>query len=222
MSQIDGAGIGSRTANYSLGELFVLAEIVAEPDLLTALEIGLIEGQQIGQVLMQFGFIDDVILDAALKLQSMVQRHRISVLQAVAVLKQVVNREADFAHAVAALDQPEVNPVQAVGLAELLHLVGLVPQEDAEKMLAISYASKVPFNQMLVQYKLIDATVLQVAIRCQLLMSEELMSAEQAIVALHQCSESGLELIEILANMNWMQESAPIMLGSTPITNQTM
>jgi hypothetical protein len=220
-----GVEIGSKRQSVRIGELFVLAEIIGESDLLAAVEIGLNEGTQIGQILMQFGFINEDTLEATLKLQHMVHNHTLSVSQAVTVLKQFMNG-LDIARAVASITEPEVNPVQAVGLAELLHLAGLVPQEDTEKALAISYASKIPFNKILLQYNVVEESALQVAIRCLLLMGENLLTAEQAIVALHHCVWSGLELVVVLSKMGWMEEqkkeqtknSMPIILGSTPIT----
>ncbi len=220
-----GVEIGNKRQSVRIGELFVLAEIICEGDLLAAVEIGLNEGRQIGQILMQFGFINEDTLEATLKLQHMVHNHTLSVSQAVSVLKQFISG-VDIAHAVASIAETEVNPVQAVGLAELLHLAGLVPQEDTEKALAVSYASKTPFNKILLKYKMVEESALQVAIRCLLLMGENLLSTEQAIVALHHCVWSNLELVVVLSKMGWLEEqkkeecknSMPIILGSTPIT----
>lgn len=214
-----------RRQTIRLGELFVLAGIIHEPDLLAAVEIGLNEGKQIGQVLMQFGFIDEDVLETSLKLQEMVHKHSLSVSQAVQVLQQYLQGN-DIPHAIATLRAPEVNSVQAVGLAELLHLAGLVPQEETEKALAISYASKIAFNSVLLQYKMVKEETLQVATRCLLLMSENLLTAEEAMVALHHCVWSGMELIVVLSKMGWMEEqhrkesesALPIILGDTPIT----
>jgi len=205
--------------------LFVLAEIITEPDLLAAVEIGLNEGKQIGQVLLQFGFINEDTLEASLKLQQMVHKHSLSVSQSVQVLRLYL-QGVDIPHAIASISEPEVNPVQAVGLAEVLYLAGLVPQEDTEKALAISYASRIPFNTVLLQYNMVKEEALHVATRCLLLMGEDLLTAEEAIVALHHCVWSGMELVVVLSKMGWLEEqkkketqqSLPILLGDTPIT----
>ncbi len=225
-SCLNAAGVdtSSKRQTVRLGELFVLAEIITEPDLLAAVEIGLNEGKQIGQVMMQFGFIDEATLETSLKLQEMVRKHSLSVSQAVQVLRQYL-QGFDIPHAIASITEPEVNPVQAVGLAEMLYLAGLVPQEDTEKALAISYASRIPFNTVLLQYNMIKEEALHVAIRCLLLMGENLLSAEEAIVALHHCVWSGMELVVVLSKMGWLEEqqrkeneqALPIILGDTPI-----
>jgi hypothetical protein len=220
-----GVELSGKRQTVRLGELFVLAEVIGEADLLAAVEIGLNEGSQVGQVLMQFGFINEETLETTLKLQEMVRKHTLSVAQAVQVLRQNL-QGMDIAHAMASIAEPEVNPVQAVGLSELLYLAGLVPQEDAEKALAISYASKIPFNTVLLQYKMVKESELQAAIRCLLLMSENLLSGEEAMVALHHCVWGGMELVVVLSKMGWLEEqhkqetrnSLPIMLGDTPIT----
>jgi hypothetical protein len=220
-----GVQLSGKRQTVRLGELFVLAEVIGEADLLAAVEIGLNEGSQIGQVLMQFGFINEETLETTLKLQEMVRKHTLSVAQAVQVLRLSL-QGMDIAHAMASIAEPEVNPVQAVGLSELLYLAGLVPQEDAEKALAISYASKIPFNTVLLQYKMVKESELQAAIRCLLLMSENLLTGEEAMVALHHCVWGGMELVVVLSKMGWLEEqhkqetrnSLPIMLGDTPIT----
>lgn len=226
-SCLTAAGVesGNKRQTIRLGELFVLAEIVTEPDLLAAVEIGLNEGTQIGQVLMQFGFINSDTLETSLKLQEMVHKHSLSVSQAVQVLRLYL-QGIDIPHAIASIAEPEVNPVQAVGLAEVLYLAGLVPQEDTEKALAISYASRIPFNKVLLQYNMIKEDALNVATRCLLLMGENLLTAEEAIVALHHCIWSGTELVVVLSKMGWLEEqqrkenedALPILLGDTPIT----
>lgn len=220
-----GVDSGNKRQTIRLGELFVLAEIVTEPDLLAAVEIGLNEGTQIGQVLMQFGFINSDTLETSLKLQEMVHKHSLSVSQAVQVLRLYL-QGVDIPHAIASIAEPEVNPVQAVGLAEVLYLSGLVPQEDTEKALAISYASRIPFNKVLLQYNMIKEEALNVATRCLLLMGENLLTAEEAIVAMHHCIWSGTELVVVLSKMGWLEEqqrkenedALPILLGDTPIT----
>ncbi len=220
-----GVDMGNKRQTVRLGELFVLAEIITEPDLLAAVEIGLNEGTQIGQVLMQFGFITEDTLETSLKLQQMVHKHSLSVSQAVQVLRLHL-QGVDIPNAIASIAEPEVNTVQAVGLAEVLYLAGLVPQEETEKALAISYASRIPFNTVLLQYNMVKEEALNVATRCLLLMGENLLTAEEAIVALHHCVWSGMELVVVLSKMGWLdkqhkeesQQSLPIILGDTPIT----
>lgn len=54
-----------------LGELFVMAGLIDEPALMSAVEVGLLNEQPVGQVLLQTNLISQEILDAALDLQAM-------------------------------------------------------------------------------------------------------------------------------------------------------
>ena len=200
-----------------IGELLILAELVNKGDLLTALELSLTQEQQIGQVLIQFGFIDEQSLEAALELQQMVNNQSLSLEQAAEALKKVVNDGTDVVFSVPAVSHLNINRLQAVDLATLLHRSGLVTQENTEKALAVSYASKLPFNDMLLKYNMIEDSALQIAIRCHLLIAEGNLTVEQAIFTLHQCHWTGASLIDVLSQMGWMRETAqpiPILLAA--------
>ncbi len=211
-------GVALNTSETVLiGELLVTAKVVNKVDLLTALEISLMQEQQIGQSLIQFGFIDEQCLEAALELQQMVNNNSLSIEQAAEALKKVVNDGTDLVFSVPAVSHLNINRLQAVDLATLLHRSGLVTQENTEKALAVSYASKLPFNDMLLKYKMIEDGALQIAIRCHLLIAEGNLSVEQAIFTLHQCHWTGASLVDVLGQMGWMHETAqtmPILLAA--------
>lgn len=71
-----------------LGELIILAGIVSELDLLSAIEAGLSLKSMIGQVLIRTGVISQDLLDQALKLQEAVNSQLLSPAQAAEMLKQ--------------------------------------------------------------------------------------------------------------------------------------
>lgn len=200
-----------------IGELLVQSEMVDKGNLLTALELSLINDQQVGQALIEYGFIDEQNLEAALELQQMVNNKSISMEQAAEALKKVVNDGTDVVFSVPAVSHLNINRLQAVDLATLLHRSGLVTQENTEKALAVSYASKLPFNNMLLKYNMIEEAALQIAIRCHLLIAEGNLSVEQAIFTLHQCHWTGASLVDVLTQMGWMRETAqtmPILLAA--------
>lgn len=215
-----GLGVELNTSEVRIGELIVQAELVNKADLLTALEISLMEQKEIGQSLIEFGFINEKNLESALELQKMVNNASLSVEEAVKVLKKVVQDGSDVVLAVSEVSQLNVDRLQAVALAELLHRSGLVSQEETEKAVAISYASKMHFNEILLKYSLIEEDELQIAIRCHLLIAEGNLSIEQAIFTLHQCHWTGASLAYVLGQMGWMQNAQTMSIVAA--NNQSM
>lgn len=197
-----GCGRVERRHTVRLGELFVLAELVCESDLLTALELGLLKAQPIGQVLLSFGFIDEMLLEAALNLQAMITNGHLTAPQAARALNMVSTQESTLAQAVAEVAEPLISHIEIFGLLELLHLAGLLTEEDCQTL--VKFRECAPIDRVLLTATSINETTLHVAIRCQLLLSQGLLTEEQAVVALHIWRWSGVTLGDILRQMGWM------------------
>jgi len=87
---IQGSISASKTINPNvrLGELLVLAGIVSEVDLVSALETGMSLGSMIGQVLVMAGRISQPVLDNALKLQAEANAHKLTIAEAAEKLRR--------------------------------------------------------------------------------------------------------------------------------------
>jgi hypothetical protein len=196
-----GCDIESPVHKVRLGELFVMAELVSETDLLTALEIGLLEGKPIGQVLIEFGFIADETVVAALRLQTMVSENNLTADCAAQVLRLIAINGYNVAQAVAEVMAPEAENEELVGLLQLLSLAGLVTGEDCHRLLKFRGTSI--FNVVLAETGMMSEETLHVAVRCQLLINHGLLTMDQAIAALHHWRWNGVSLNEVLQNMGW-------------------
>lgn len=207
-SYLDSLGLGVlKKQTIRLGELFVLAKVVREADLLTALEIGLEDHQQIGQVLLEFGFVNEHTLECGLKLQSMIMHNQIDVDRAAHVLSLVAASGITLTHALARLVESKQEIALGFGLAELLHLSGIVEGEEAQQALALSLESHQPFDQTLVQWGLLKEAELKLAIRCQKLVREGLISPEQAVAALRKWTSGRLDLEALLSSLGVSDEN---------------
>lgn len=93
-----GALSAARSEPIRLGEILIAAELVAEIDLLSAVEKGMGQQMPIGQVLLQHGLITPGLLNRALSLQFMINNRNMNPVEAVANLKTAAARrnEADF------------------------------------------------------------------------------------------------------------------------------
>jgi hypothetical protein len=199
-----------------LGELFVTAELVSETDLLTALEIGLLEGKPIGQVLIEFGFIADETVVAALRLQTMVSENNFTVECAAQALRLIATNGYNVAQAVAEVMAPEAENEELVGLLQLLSLAGLVTGEDCHRLLKFRGTSI--FNVVLAETGMMSEEALHVAVRCQLLINHGLLTMDQAIAALHHWRWNGISLNDVLQNMGWSKD-APAEASDDEVTN---
>ncbi|HEY9776182.1 MAG TPA: hypothetical protein V6C81_20630 [Planktothrix sp.] len=80
--------VSARRKGVRLGELLVLSEFLNETDVMNALELGLMQDTQIGQVLISQGFITEEVLEAALKLQARIRDGQIEPLEAAKFLRR--------------------------------------------------------------------------------------------------------------------------------------
>lgn len=195
------------TNTIRLGELVVMADVVSESDLLTALEIGLMENMLLGQVLIEFGFIDDDALDAALRLQTMVSNSHLSVDTAVHAMRLICFEKYSLVQAVAEVMEPEVLREEIVSLLDLLQLAGLITSDEYGRLLRFKDTSI--FQVVLVGTGLMSETTLHVAICCHVLLKEGLLTCEQAIVALHHWRWTGINLTDILQTLGWSAGAQP-------------
>jgi hypothetical protein len=187
-----------------LGEILVTAGLVSQTDLLTALEISLVEGQPVGRALIEFGFLDEQVLEAALRLQALVNNCRLTPMQTTAALDLVARHGQTLVQAVSQVVEPELRADEMGSLMQLLCLAGLLTSEDCQRLLMFIGTSI--FTVVLLESSLINETTLEVAIRCHLLVQEKLLTTDQAVVALHHWRWSGVSLSDILLNLGWNGE----------------
>jgi hypothetical protein len=202
----------SRT-HVKLGELFVLSGLISETDLMNVLELGLVNEQPLGQVIVQSGFISQNVLDAALRFQDMVANGTLTPLQAAEALGTVYTKGISIAAAVAEIGGMKPQPHEVVRLGELLKVAGLVTQNDIQKALELSTKNSSLVGKMLLVTGMIDEPTLHAALRCQFLIREGYLKMEQAIIALHYCQRSQVSFDDALEELGW---TLPTRLRDSP------
>lgn len=119
----------SKTGGVRLGELLNLAGIVSEVDLISALELTLLERKQIGQVLIDSGLITESVLGLALELQKKVNGNELGHFEAANSLNDALGEE----EAKSILEQ--IGSHQLKSLPELLSHAGLSASDDPHALL---------------------------------------------------------------------------------------
>jgi len=191
-----------------LGELLVLSGMVNEPDLMNALEMGLIREVPVGQMLIEGGFISKRILDSALKLQEIVASHSLSALKAAEALRQVAERDISLARAISELDLSGTEMKERIRLGEMLKAAGIVNDNDIRKALRDARRNSALLGKILLVTGAIDEPTLHATLRSLVLVRDEKITMEQAIIAINHARKHQLTLDEALVELKWTSSVA--------------
>lgn len=186
-----------------LGEMFVLAGMLNEDTIMEAIETGLINNEPVGQVLVNKGYASIALLDAALKLQDMVDNGKLTPLNAAEVLKQVHSRNIPLSQAVTELGLQRSTSEASFGLAELLKQAGLITEEDIRKAFSASMQNGALLGKILTITGYLDEDTLMAAMRAQTLVKQGHLDMSQAMIALNYVSRMGGSLDEALIDLGW-------------------
>lgn len=196
--------IAKRGHTIRLGELLMLANLVSEIDLLSAVERGMLDEQPIGQVLVRVGLITEQTLEQALQLQHLVTKSQLKPLDAAEVLKKIRKSGMSIEKAIAELNGDAIFHRQDVmEVPEVLRSAGLLAHTDMIKCIDASSASGVPVEEVLMEQHLVDLDTLAAAVRCQSLLKKGQISQEQCVFALQTWIGARADIDEILMGMGW-------------------
>lgn len=114
-----------------LGELLIVAGLVSEIDLLSAVEKGMMDNKPIGQVLLQLNLISEATLDRALSLQNMINSQSLSPFEAAAILQDLQHNLSTNTQDLSVIEPHDLPPSsQPTEIPELLKVFGLYDEKD--------------------------------------------------------------------------------------------
>lgn len=200
---LSGIAIVSKTHAIRLGELLILADLVSEIDLLSAVERGLLDEQPIGQVLVRVGLITENTLKQALELQEMVTEGQVRPLIAANALKAARRTGKSLAAALKEVGDDDSDLYSKMELPELFRNVGLIGQSDMIKAIDFSSTTDSPFAEVVWRLRLVDQATIEAAVRCHDLYKADQISAEQCIFALQSFLGSRRNIDEVLGQVGW-------------------
>ncbi|PWT96365.1 MAG: hypothetical protein C5B53_09830 [Candidatus Melainabacteria bacterium] len=186
-----------------LGDLLVLAELIMENDLMTALELSLVRQLPVGRIMQQTGLISQPVLESALQLQEMVASGSLNSLQAAQALRQVAIQRYSLPQALAELGTKEGEPKGSAKLGDILKAAGVVTEKDIKRAVELSTKNSALVGKMLVAAGTIDEQMLYAALRCQFLVRDGFLEIEQAVIALKRCQQTGKTLDEVIRELGW-------------------
>jgi hypothetical protein len=186
-----------------LGEMFVLAGILNEEIIMEAIETGLIKNEPVGQVLVNKDYATMSLLDAALKLQEMVDNGKLNPLNAAEVLRQVHARNIPLSQAVTELGLQRTAGESTFGLADLLKQAGLITEDEIRQAFSASMQNSSLLGKILTITGFLDEDTLSAAVRAQTLVKQGHLEVAQAMIALNYVSRMGGSLDEALIDLGW-------------------
>ena len=132
--ELEGYQQEKQRKSVRLGELLIVAGLVSEIDLLSAVEKGMLDNKPIGQVLLNLNLIDQATLDRALSLQGMINTQALTPFEAATVLQDLQNRTASDTQDLAVIEVPDGQKPPGIGeVPELLKVFGLYDEKDLLK-----------------------------------------------------------------------------------------
>jgi len=188
-----------------LGELLVMARLLDEQKLMQAVELGLINEQPIGQVLVQNGMVSDALLQSALQIQQMVSSGKLRKSHSGHVLELCHKEGLSLEAAVDRVQPPPPAPAASgnIPLYQFLQLAGVIGAKDIEDALKVGSRDSHLMGQMLLLTGAINADLLSVALKCADLLRQGVLKTEQAVIALGICAKSHVPIEEAFRQLGW-------------------
>ncbi|CAN5264267.1 hypothetical protein BH11CYA1_BH11CYA1_02310 [soil metagenome] len=201
---------GPRKKGLRIGELMVMAGVLTETDVMNALEWGLVNHQTIGKVLISQNLVSQVLLDAALSLQKMVDQENFEAAKASECLARIHSSGIALEEALAEIREEKEAQDGEVTYEKLLMLARVVSEDDLEAAFDISTQTATVIGKILVLTGHMDVPTLQATLRCYQLFSRGLLSQDDAVVtldySLHQNAEGPIKFDDALKELGWNKD----------------
>lgn len=191
--------------NIRLGELFILAGILTESDMMNAVELSLTREEPLGAVLITLGLITTDQLRLALRLQESISVGSIDIQAATdtllletgnTLIPKLTDSEPETNTKRSRLAQQNDAPKLRIG--ELLKLCGFVLEEEIQSAIALARDYPSVLGRMLVVNGYIDESTLLAALRCQFMVRNKLITVDEAVSAMQYARQMKLSFDDAL------------------------
>jgi hypothetical protein len=190
-----------------LGQLLVMAGLLEEHNLMHALELGLVQEQPIGKMLLQLNLVAEDNLSKALEAQALVA-DGMDVDQAANILTTAIAKSCTIAHASSLLlgshratKLESETPI--LPLYQLLQLSGLLGPQELEAAIRVGTQDTEIMSRMLQKAGIVDSHVISAAVACTDLVTKRVLKTEQAIMAVNNCKHSRASVYEFFDEFGW-------------------
>lgn len=195
-----------RKTGIRLGELLVLAGVLGETDVMNALELGLVNDQPIGQILVAQGFVSPELLESALRMQDVVDSGHIDGQEAAERLRQIHESGLSFSEVVSDIEIEEA-PRPEINFQAMLTLANVVTEDQIQAAFDLALTSPHVVATVLMLTGQMDEATGDAALKCHSMILDGYLSQEDALVGLdywlQKIVERPITYEEALQELGW-------------------
>jgi len=196
-----------------LGQLLVMAGILDEKDLMHALELGLVQEQPIGRMLLSLSLVSEENLLKALEAQALVA-DGMGVEEAASILTTAIAKACTISHASSLLLGARTatkldSEAPTLPMYQLLQLAGLMGPQELALAVQMGTQDTEIMSQMLQKASILDSHLIAAAASCADLITKRVLKPEQAIMILNHCKETRASVYEFFDEFGWSRPPLP-------------
>lgn len=186
-----------------LGYLLVEAGFLKEVSLMMCVEMSLSDNKPIIDILVEQGFSSRALAQACLTVQQMVDAGTVSKEVACSALRLVNDGQMTIETAVAAAGLATVSSKTRTLLQDLFVLSGMVEPKEMPRLGDGNFVSYDEFSKALTERGKMSDYMVDAVARALYLLEQRMLTAEDAVMALHYCRKHKSSFDDALAVMGW-------------------
>ena len=196
-----------------IGELLFEAELISDSQLLESLQNSLAKGQPSGICMKDICGMDVVYITATVELQEMIDNGMLTTALAADTFVRMKEFGCSFLRALAEASVSRILLNPGKKLLDLLNETGSysldvkkLPTEIQER-LEVHYNQSIEVCRALVEAKIVDQHAVYSALRLIYLLDEELLTEEQALLALDMACSEPMAVDEAIFRLGWKRRT---------------
>lgn len=194
-----------------LGELLLFCGVISQSDLVSALELGLMNKTPVGQVLTESNQVSRKIMDAALQVQNLMADQKMTITDARQVIGAVKDGSSleDAVQEVENQREAEAPPQKVeklktfVSLFDFLKNLGRIDDEQANEAFQMAKHNSDVLSQVLLISGSLDAGTIERAEDCRKLVQAKKLSLEHANIAFDYAERFNVNVVQALKELQW-------------------
>jgi uncharacterized protein YutE (UPF0331/DUF86 family) len=189
-----------------LKELFIIAKVTTENQLMSAREIELVDGFPLSKTFVNLGWCSSLCMDAALHMLQMVTDGSLDFHQAVNILRKLRQAKSDeeMEEILGTIDEVGSEEEEhSVEVSELLLASGLVGSKDLDIAKPLAIQSKKSVMRVLVEAGFLDEQMVSIVGMVKDLLEQGVLVMEQAKMLIVYCFENGATLDDAMRSFGW-------------------
>ncbi len=206
----DKEGEGRR--GIRLGEFLVLAGILSETDVMNALEFSLVSEKPLGRTLVEHGYVTNELIDAAIKLQSLVESDTLDCQKAALCLSNIHINSVTLAQAIEAITSETVQGTR-IDFQNFLLDSNLITSAGMQSALELAVNNPRMLSKILVQTGYLREDQAAIIIDSHEAIIQNLISEQDAKFVLDFClqklPEGPISFAQGLEELGWSGADDP-------------